>query len=54
RHYKYCLTFLVLQKEAEIAPPQHYQIEIERGAELYLSPEFTEKLKRHMNSLPKG
>lgn len=54
RHYKDCLTFLVLQKEAEIAPPQHYQIEIERGAELYLSPEFTEKLKRHMNSLPKG
>lgn len=54
RRYTDCLTFLVLQKEAEIAPPQHYQIEIERGAEMYLSPGFAEKLKRHMNSLPKG
>ncbi|MGF7533374.1 gamma-glutamylcyclotransferase [Bacillus mexicanus] len=54
RRYPDCLTFLVLQKSAEIAPPQHYQIEIERGAEMYLSKGFAEKLKRHMNSLPKG
>ncbi|MCI4135566.1 gamma-glutamylcyclotransferase [Bacillus vallismortis] len=52
--YTDCLTFLVLQKEPETAPPQHYQVEIERGAEMYLSSEFAEKLKRHMNSLPKG
>ncbi|MCC8352199.1 gamma-glutamylcyclotransferase [Bacillus halotolerans] len=52
--YTDCLTFLVLRKEAETAPPQHYQIEIERGAELYLTKGFTERLKQHMNSLPKG
>lgn len=53
RVYRGCLTFLVLDKAEEIAPPGHYQEEIERGADLYLSPAFSEKLKRYMNSLPK-
>lgn len=53
RVYTGCLTFLVLEKAEEIAPPGHYQEEIERGADLYLSPGFSEKLKRYMNSLPK-
>ncbi|MDM5202971.1 gamma-glutamylcyclotransferase [Bacillus velezensis] len=53
RVYRGVLTFLVLDKAEEIAPPGHYQEEIERGADLYLSPAFSEKLKRYMNSLPK-
>ncbi len=34
------LTFLVLQKSEEIARPGHYRIEIEKGADLYLSEAF--------------
>lgn len=50
--YTDCLTFLVLDKKAEIAPPEHYSREIERGAQQYLSADYAEKLKRHIESLP--
>ncbi|BBP88979.1 hypothetical protein BsIDN1_25970 [Bacillus safensis] len=47
--YADCLTFLVLQKSDEIAPPGHYRSEIEKGADLYLSEAFRKK-----NSLAYG
>ncbi|KEP24956.1 MULTISPECIES: gamma-glutamylcyclotransferase [Bacillus] len=51
--YEDCLTFLVLQKSEEIAPPGHYRSEIEKGADLYLSEAFRKKIRSHMDSLIK-
>lgn len=51
--YEDCLTFLVLQKSEEIAPPAHYRSEIEKGADLYLSEVFRKKIRSHMDSLMK-
>ncbi|KUF25809.1 gamma-glutamylcyclotransferase [Bacillus sp. G1(2015b)] len=51
--YEDCLTFLVLQKSEEIAPPGHYRSEIEKGADLYLSEAFCKKIRSHMDSLIK-
>ncbi|MEW6977882.1 gamma-glutamylcyclotransferase [Bacillus pumilus] len=52
--YEDCLTFLVLQKSEEIAPPGHYRSEIEKGADLYLSEAFRKKIRSHMDSLTKS
>ncbi|PCK21797.1 gamma-glutamylcyclotransferase [Bacillus pumilus] len=52
--YEDCLTFLVLQKSEEIAPPGHYRSEIEKGADLYLSEAFRKKIRSHMDSLIKS
>ncbi|MGE6631226.1 gamma-glutamylcyclotransferase [Bacillus sp. NPDC077027] len=52
--YKDCLTFLVIEKSDEIAPPLHYRTEIEKGADLYLSEAFREKIRSHMDSLAKA
>ncbi|OLP63120.1 putative gamma-glutamylcyclotransferase YkqA [Bacillus pumilus] len=49
--YEDCLTFLVLQKCEEIAPPDHYRSEIEKGVDLYLSEAFRKKIRSHMDSL---
>ncbi|MCW1836460.1 gamma-glutamylcyclotransferase [Bacillus xiamenensis] len=51
--YQDCLTFLVLKKNEEIAPPAHYRSEIEKGADLYLSEAFRKKIRSHMDSLIK-
>ncbi|VXB29423.1 gamma-glutamylcyclotransferase [Bacillus altitudinis] len=51
--YEDCLTFLVLKKSEEIAPPGHYRSEIEKGADLYLSEAFRKKIRSHMDSLMK-
>jgi gamma-glutamylcyclotransferase (GGCT)/AIG2-like uncharacterized protein YtfP len=45
------LTFVVVQKEAEIAPPQHYEEEIIRGATGCLSDEYVSQLIASMNKL---
>lgn len=51
RSYRDCLTFIVVDKKKELAPPDHYRTEIERGAERYLSREFFIKLMEHMSNL---
>ncbi|WP_353855919.1 gamma-glutamylcyclotransferase [Bacillus sp. Bos-x628] len=51
--YQDCVTFLVLQKREEVAPPPHYRSEIEKGADLYLSESFRKKIRSHMDSLIK-
>jgi gamma-glutamylcyclotransferase (GGCT)/AIG2-like uncharacterized protein YtfP/cation transport regulator ChaC len=45
------LTFVVIKKEKEIAPPSHYEKEIIRGASGYLSNEYVNQLIIHMNKL---
>jgi cation transport regulator ChaC/gamma-glutamylcyclotransferase (GGCT)/AIG2-like uncharacterized protein YtfP len=49
--YRDCLTFIVVDKKKELAPPDHYRFEIERGAKRYLSHHFYLKLVQHMNDL---
>lgn len=44
RLYKNVLTFIVMDKCEEIAPPEHYALEILRGAEGLVSDEYYEKL----------
>ncbi|MCJ8008335.1 gamma-glutamylcyclotransferase [Lederbergia wuyishanensis] len=42
---KEALTFIVVQKEEELAPPDHYSEEILRGGEGTLSLDYLEKIK---------
>jgi gamma-glutamylcyclotransferase (GGCT)/AIG2-like uncharacterized protein YtfP len=51
--YKDVLTFTVVSKEAETAPPDHYSEEIIRGGTGFLSEAYLEKLKNHINILCK-
>ena len=48
------LTFVVTNKQEEIAPPQEYVEEILRGAKGYLTVDYISKLKSHMNALKKS
>ena len=43
--YQNVLTFLVIEKEEETAPPEHYAIEILRGAKGFVSEEYYKKLQ---------
>ncbi|MBM7620031.1 gamma-glutamylcyclotransferase (GGCT)/AIG2-like uncharacterized protein YtfP [Bacillus tianshenii] len=47
------LTFVVVNKEPETAPPLEYEVEIFRGAAGYLSEAYLEALKHHIDSLRK-
>jgi gamma-glutamylcyclotransferase (GGCT)/AIG2-like uncharacterized protein YtfP len=51
--YKDVLTFIVVNKEAETAPPDHYTEEIIRGGTGYLSESYLEELKEHIKLLCK-
>jgi gamma-glutamylcyclotransferase (GGCT)/AIG2-like uncharacterized protein YtfP/cation transport regulator ChaC len=51
--YKDVLTFTVVSKVAETAPPEHYSEEIIRGGTGFLSEAYLEELKRHINLLCK-
>lgn len=51
--YKNVLTFTVVNKEAETAPPKHYYEEIIRGGTGFLSEPYIEELKEHINILCK-
>lgn len=51
--YKDCLTFVVLDKKEELAPPNHYRDEILRGAKGRLSEAYYHKIYQYMNKLPK-
>ncbi|MDM5327207.1 gamma-glutamylcyclotransferase family protein [Neobacillus sp. CF12] len=51
--YKDVLTFVVVQKGAETAPPEHYAEEILRGGTHFLSETYLEGLKEHINILCK-
>lgn len=51
--YKDVLTFTVVSKGAEKAPPEHYAEEIIRGGIGFLSEAYLEKLKNHINILCK-
>lgn len=48
RLLKNVLTFLVVNKEPNTAPPLDYAEEIIRGGSLYLSPGYIEKLKQQL------
>jgi len=48
---KEALTFIVVQKEEELAPPDHYSEEILRGGEGTLSPEYLKKIKEKVEIL---
>ncbi|WP_170843929.1 gamma-glutamylcyclotransferase [Mesobacillus persicus] len=43
--YKNVLTFLVIDKEEEVAPPEHYYTEILRGAKGLVSKDYYQKLQ---------
>lgn len=45
------LTFIVVQKEEELTPPDHYSEEILSGGEGTLSPEYLEKIKEKVEIL---
>lgn len=45
------LTFVVVNKKAETAPPDRYEEEILRGANGFLSAAYISTIKSHMNSL---
>lgn len=51
--YKDVLTFTVVSKEAETAPPEHYSEEIIRGGTEFLSEAYLNELKKHINILCK-
>jgi gamma-glutamylcyclotransferase (GGCT)/AIG2-like uncharacterized protein YtfP len=51
--YKDVLTFIVVNKEAETAPPNHYSEEIIRGGTGFLSESYLERIKDHINILCK-
>jgi gamma-glutamylcyclotransferase (GGCT)/AIG2-like uncharacterized protein YtfP len=51
--FKDVLTFIVVNKEAETAPPEHYRDEILRGGTGFLSESYLEKIKEHINILCK-
>ncbi|WP_077621820.1 gamma-glutamylcyclotransferase [Sediminibacillus massiliensis] len=46
--FKNVLTFLVIDKVEEVAPPIHYATEILRGAQGFVSNEYFNKLERHL------
>ncbi|MBS4219621.1 gamma-glutamylcyclotransferase [Bacillus sp. FJAT-49711] len=48
---KEALTFIVVQKEEELAPPDHYSEEIFRGGEGTLSEEYLKKIKEKVKSV---
>ncbi|MBS4202154.1 gamma-glutamylcyclotransferase [Bacillus sp. FJAT-49732] len=48
---KEALTFIVVKKEEELAPPDHYSEEILRGGEGTLSPEYLKKIKEKIEIL---
>lgn len=48
RLHKDVLTFIVLDKCEEIAPPEHYALEILRGAEGFVSEEYYNKLQTNL------
>lgn len=43
--YKNVLTFLVIDKEEEVAPPEHYYTVILRGAKGFVSKGYFQKLQ---------
>ncbi|MDQ0253344.1 cation transport regulator ChaC [Evansella vedderi] len=43
--YKNVVTFLVIDKEEEVAPPAHYAMEILRGAQDFVSVDYYRNLK---------
>ncbi len=45
------LTFVVVEKEAEIAPPAHYMEEIIRGGDGILSRAYMDSLKKRVKTL---
>nr|WP_263327194.1 gamma-glutamylcyclotransferase family protein [Neobacillus sp. Marseille-Q6967] len=45
------LTFVVVNKKTETAPPARYEEEILRGANGFLSADYISSIKNHMNSL---
>jgi gamma-glutamylcyclotransferase (GGCT)/AIG2-like uncharacterized protein YtfP/cation transport regulator ChaC len=51
--YKDVLTFVVVHKEAETAPPEHYAEEIFRGGTGFLSESYLKRIKEHINILCK-
>jgi gamma-glutamylcyclotransferase (GGCT)/AIG2-like uncharacterized protein YtfP len=51
--YNDVLTFTVVNKEAETAPPEHYSEEIIRGGTGFLSEAYLEELKNHIKILCK-
>jgi len=51
--YQDCLTFVVVDKKKELAPPDHYKEEILRGAKGRLSEAYYQKIDHYMNQLPK-
>lgn len=48
RRRKDVLTFIVMEKCEEIAPPEHYALEIIRGAEGLVSDEYHQKLQSNL------
>lgn len=48
---KEVLTFIVVEKEAEVAPPAHYMEEIIRGGQGFLSDEYMKILKNDSQKL---
>ncbi|MFC3883385.1 gamma-glutamylcyclotransferase [Bacillus songklensis] len=46
------LTFIVVNKGEEAAPPDHYATEILRGGANVLSDDYLDELKKHITSLP--
>jgi gamma-glutamylcyclotransferase (GGCT)/AIG2-like uncharacterized protein YtfP/cation transport regulator ChaC len=51
--YKDVLTFIVVNKNPEVAPPDHYAEEIIRGGTGHLSEAYLEGLKKHITILCK-
>jgi gamma-glutamylcyclotransferase (GGCT)/AIG2-like uncharacterized protein YtfP len=51
--YNEVLTFIVVNKEEETAPPVHYSEEIIRGGTGYLSESYLEELEEHIKLLCK-
>lgn len=47
--YRNVLTFLVVDKEKETAPPEHYATEILRGAKGFVSNNYYQKLLNDLN-----
>ncbi|WP_078428525.1 gamma-glutamylcyclotransferase [Alkalihalobacterium alkalinitrilicum] len=52
--YKDVLTFIVIGKKEELAPPDHYAEEIIRGGNGCLSDEYIQRIEFYMRTLPKS
>ncbi|WP_175639331.1 gamma-glutamylcyclotransferase [Metabacillus schmidteae] len=46
--YRNVLTFFVVDKAKEVAPPEHYWTEILRGAKSFVSESYYQKLVKHL------